>query len=580
MDPEKTTQRIELGRGRSGVVFQGRNNIGRDIAIKVFSEDLITSFLHYLVSSAPNPYVWNEDAVKSAHFRRNVLKELVDYWFDSKLKIAESFGINWNNKFKAYELKTEFIEGNHASLHHPLSKQREGELTDLMNDVMKPLQERLVEAGFDGSAWQAGKGNPTASSNFLLEKSKNDCYKWVMVDLESGVPALNLLSPISFFSFYLPKLKKYRHALFDDVDINKLRDYINTHKKDLESRIGFDDLNFLSKNVNKLEFHQKKWKSMKRVDNGIIYQLKKGKISKEKANFYSKHPLQWYGKEFKRLSLGGYTKLVGDLPWEIFNRITLVDYKELASKTWRFVSSQKHKIEVIRNYIGNRIDAWEKRSQLKKHEANYLHNQLEREVTSPYLTDFMWHVSIKPVEIGFGAFVIPLLYASGKLDLETSIWLEFWGGSITRTAYTLSRMMYSTMKPNNLRKLPSNIEQFFTETYKTTVSEGFKKGFRCAIGKILGIKRIIALGVGLVPTFGNAAYPLQGIYSSFTENKELFGFMIYDISSKTGEKIPILGGRNSLTEHFFNKLPDLFVKDRNPDKCNQSTYKSRTSQVL
>ena len=577
MDSEKVTKRIKLGGGRSGEVFWSKDSRGRDIATKVFFENPITNFLHYLVSGAPNPYVWNEDAVKSAHFRRNVLKELVDYWFDSKLKIAESFDANWNNKFKAYELKTEFIEGNHAGLHHPFSKQREGELSDLINDIMNPLQKSLVEAGFDGPAWQAGKGNPTASGNFLLEKSENDCYKWAMIDLESGVPALNLLSPVSFFSFYLPKLKKYRHALFDDVDINKLRDYINTHKKDLESRIDF---NVLSKNVNKLEFHQKKWKSMKRVDNGIIYHLKKSKISKEKADFYSKHPLQWYGREFKRLSLEGYTKLAGDLPWEIFNRITLVDYKELASKAWRFVSSQKYRTDVIRNYIGNRINIWEKRSQLKKHEANYLHNQLEREATSPYLTDFMWHISIKPVEIGFGVVVIPLLYASGKLDLETSIWLEVLGGSITRTAYTLSRMMYSTIKPDNIRKLPSNIKQFFTETYKTTVSEGFKKGSGYAIGKILGIKRIIALGVGLVPTLGNAAYPLQGIYSSSTKNKELFGFMIYDIFSKIGEKIPILGGRNTLTEHFFNKLPDLFVRNRDPNKCNQSAYKSRTSQGL
>ncbi|MBU4284394.1 MAG: hypothetical protein KJ968_04765, partial [Nanoarchaeota archaeon] len=84
MDSEETTQRIELGRGRSGVVFHDRDNTGRDIAIKLFSENLITTFLHYLVSGAPNPYVWNEDAVKSAHFRRSVLKELVDYWFDSK----------------------------------------------------------------------------------------------------------------------------------------------------------------------------------------------------------------------------------------------------------------------------------------------------------------------------------------------------------------------------------------------------------------------------------------------------------------------------------------------------------------
>jgi len=43
---------------------------------------------------------------------------------------------------------------------------------------MKPLQKRLIESGFDGLVWQAGKGNPVALNNFLLDNKRN----WVWID--------------------------------------------------------------------------------------------------------------------------------------------------------------------------------------------------------------------------------------------------------------------------------------------------------------------------------------------------------------------------------------------------------------
>src|SRR4030042_1997930 len=154
-----------LGEGRSGIVLRRGN-----AAIKVFTGgDSLTKLVNYFVFGAPGAYVWNEDAVWAAHYKREILSELVEHWFDDKLRVAKSYSVEWNDDFKAYELHTEFVDGRPASLHHPYSKPREGELSDLIDNIMKPLQERLIEAGFDGSVWQAGKGNPVASNNFLLE---------------------------------------------------------------------------------------------------------------------------------------------------------------------------------------------------------------------------------------------------------------------------------------------------------------------------------------------------------------------------------------------------------------------------
>ncbi len=304
----------ELGRGRSGVVYRDQDTYGKSIARKIFTGDDITKLAHYIFSGAPNPYIWNEEAILTAHYRREVLTDLVEYWFGPKLRVAPSLGIQWNDEFQAYELQTEFIKGRPAALHHPFSGEREGELDDLVNGVMKPLQEKLIESGFDGLVWQAGKGNPVASNNFLLEDTGKNQNTWAWIDLESGVPMPAPLNPIPFFTFYLPKSIKHRHALFDDVDVDKLHAYVDVHQDDLMNKLGDDKYLILIENIHNLENHQRKWKSMRRVDRSITYQLKKGGITPAQAAWFSQHPSMWYGREIGR----GAWKSYNNYYWAIY----------------------------------------------------------------------------------------------------------------------------------------------------------------------------------------------------------------------------------------------------------------------
>ena len=104
MTLEETTQGVELGSGRSGTVFQGVDNNERKIAIKVFSgDDFLGKLVNYLASGAPNAYNWDEDAIRSAFYVREILKPLVPYWTDSKVRVAEAIGTRWNHKLKANE---------------------------------------------------------------------------------------------------------------------------------------------------------------------------------------------------------------------------------------------------------------------------------------------------------------------------------------------------------------------------------------------------------------------------------------------------------------------------------------------
>lgn len=150
---------------------------------------------------------------------------------------------------------------------------------------MLPLQKKLIQAGFDGLVWQAGKGNPVALNNFLLiDDSAPDSYHFVWIDLESGVPALIPLNLLSLFSFYLPKSFKYGQALFDDVDNSKLKNYINTYKVPLEAQLGSSRYSTILDYIERLEYHQNRWKLMRRVDRSIQYQLKKGRLTEAQAN--------------------------------------------------------------------------------------------------------------------------------------------------------------------------------------------------------------------------------------------------------------------------------------------------------
>src|SRR6185436_20569153 len=146
---DKSTPQKELGRGRSGVVYRCRDAQGRDVARKVFGGDGAATLVHYVFFGAPNPYVWNEDAIACAFHRRAILEWLVRYWFRERLSVATAYGFAWNEAHGAWVLDTKFVDGRPTALHHPFSATRDGEVETLRRDIMKPLQRLLAASGFD-----------------------------------------------------------------------------------------------------------------------------------------------------------------------------------------------------------------------------------------------------------------------------------------------------------------------------------------------------------------------------------------------------------------------------------------------
>lgn len=248
----------QIGQGRSAKVYLALSSDGKQLARKTFTGEGLSKLILFILTGSANPYTWCEPAMETAHARRIILTVLCKYWFGDKLRLPETDSWGWNDEHKAYELKAELINGRHAPLLSPLQGGDESHYTDLIDTVMKPLQAYLHDSGFDGLVWQAGKGNPVAPPNFMLEQSAGDTRRWVWIDLESGLPALFAINPLATLFYYLPKSFKHGAWLFDHVDIDRLADYLEENRDGIIAATSKEDFQLINKYFKILCTEQKK----------------------------------------------------------------------------------------------------------------------------------------------------------------------------------------------------------------------------------------------------------------------------------------------------------------------------------
>jgi len=503
-----------LGAGRSGQVFLIEID-QQPVARKVFSGDTLAAVVHYVLSGADNPYIWNEDVLQCAYYRRKILERLVEYWFGEKLKIANAIGAERDVELRQNQLDAAFIPGRNPALRQPLDLKRSQEVKELTDRIMQPLQRRLVEAGLDGLVWQAGKGNPVALNNFLIVDQESGDRTFVWIDMESGVPALFPLNVLTLFTFYLPKCIEYRTFLFDDVSIKTLSRYVCDRSVELKRQFGAEGYQQLENDIQALGHHQQQWRSLNRLERGVFSHLQQGKISPQAADRYLKHPLLWFWYSFQRLVVKVAQKLLIDLPRKVVRKIAQIPALRLTRNFFRLIVSKRYRTQVARDYTTARIEVWRDRKQLTDAEAEHLLTRLDQESGTDYLSDFGVHLGMKVfVKIAeYGIF--PLIYLAGYINELTLGLIMLLGGAFSRTVYTGFRMFQAAAEGKEIPWL--------------------------------------AFFVGMIPLMiGNIAYPCQMLYSAAGKRGRVAGFVVYDIFTRIGGWIPIWGGEDTLTEHYFN----------------------------
>lgn len=517
-----TSSRLErIGAGRSAEVFLDYDDQGREIVRKIFTGDPLSKAVLFVLTGSANPYTWCEPAMATGVVRRRVLARLVTFWFDDRIRLPEGHGWGWDTEHRAFEMRTELIKGRHVPLRGPDAGAVDP-LPELVREVMRPLQGHLAEAGLDGLVWQAGRGNPVAANNFMLEETANS-HSWVWIDLESGVPALFAMNPLATLGYYLPRSWHHRRWLFDDVDVPVLRRYLAERTEALEAALGPGAVDHLNHDVDELEAHQEAWRSIPRHVRGIDYERSQGRLSIDEAEYYRQRPGRWFLRlatvHLPRLVLQRLPRMLGRL-WRRLR--PYLRFRRLVRAGWLLLMSQRYRTHISHRLVLLRLRAWRQRRFLDIDESRELRRQLRDQEVSVYLKDFGMHIVIKPFIKAFQWFAVPVLLASGVLDVTVTALLLVFGGPMGRTLYTGGRFVQALAK----RLRPP----------------------------------WIALLIGLLPVVGNTAYPAQLVYCSTESTGGVARFILYDTLAAAGRSVPIWGGSDSLTEHVMNRLGDWTIR--------------------
>jgi hypothetical protein len=527
---ESKNCRPEIGRGRSGIVYFHKDGQGHDLACKVFDSRGFTRFVQWVTLGAPNPYMWNVDAANCAKTRRDILQLLVPFWMDGRVTVAGARAVVWCNEQKTFELRTRYVHGRAARLFHSLRDSEDYEAESLWKQTMPKLRSHLEQAGFNGLLWQAGFGNPVALNNFLFESGSGESCSdisvpsgksWVWIDLESGVPAIFPASVKVLLNYSLAHWWRLGYPLFDDVDVDRLMDYLQSNAGKLQLALGPVGYETVLSNANLLGEYQRKWKSCGRLDSSIQYRLAQGDIDTDQAGFYTNHRIRWVFREAGSGVLSLARGLCG-LLLLIRKHFPQLNLSKLFLRGWRFLVSQKYREEFVCEYLENRIEKWFDRGQLSKADSQTLRGQIGSPDSSVYVTDFGIHIAIKPVVKAIQYWVLPALFAFGFLGGKTVALLIFIGGAVGRSLYTAGRMIQS-------------------------IARGYERPW-------------VALLVGLFPIIGNLAYPAQMVYSAGGKDEKLARFMLDDAFSRIGRHFPIWGGEDTWTEHVFNRIPGSLIR--------------------
>jgi hypothetical protein len=575
-----------LGRGRGARVDLVRDlRSHRLTAEKVFGfgrglSSLITNMLYRFCYQAPFPYRATASAVWAAYFRRKALRLLTEYWFGVSC-VADALYVRWDADSKAFVLGTEYIAGHGPRLSPPDAylvqrwlggralPPRPIHEMDTLVAFMDQFRSHLQESGFIGTQWQVDRRTLVATANCL-----HDGDRWVVVDLESGVPAVTMPQ------YLLQGLRMGRLPLFDDTDFATLWSYVKLHEEAVSQRLGPERLRDLRHVIKELEAHERLWKTgeiallreprrwARREDRAHIRRqaldrwLQEGRISAESARLmeastprflghwafagivgWARHGIRFIRDRDYRVAviaphvaawvaagrlhadtgaalLGnprlfplGMLALSAMLPAPVVRFFRDPRYRAVTLRqAYRMLVDGHYQLHIAKQFINRRIEAWESAQRLTPAESEVLRRTVATPSAQEYVRGVGVHLALKAFlpSLLFDPLLVGAAVATGSLYPLALIFIR----SLAITAYTVTRWI----KCPDLR--------FGT-----------------------------AFAVGLVPKLSILAYPSQ----LFTVHPELASFLLRDFASRLGEWLPIYGGCHTLTEHSCVRGTDVLL---------------------
>ena len=209
-------------------------NPARGTATKVYRPPALVRILYWLAFQAKFPYVDNSIALLAGDYRRKVANLLTLHRFGKRL-VSPVLAVNDTGKH--YEFVTEYVAGEKV------------ENDEAAREFLGQVSETFAEAGL--SVWQINPNNPHAQSNLI--RTPDGDFK--IIDLESA-----LVTPFLPKGQRLSALRAGNFPVFDDIDIPRMRGYIESNARALESSLGSYGLAELKDAVGHLEETIRLWK--------------------------------------------------------------------------------------------------------------------------------------------------------------------------------------------------------------------------------------------------------------------------------------------------------------------------------
>ena len=317
-------------------------------ATKVYTPPGIVRLLYWVAFQAKFPYENNRAALQAATYRRKIASALTRHKFGKDL-VAHVTAVDC--AVAECSFVTEFIPGEKV--------ENDAETRRFLQEVV----DIFAEAGL--SVWQVNPRNPHAHTN-LIRTPEGDA---IIIDLESAV-----VTPFPAPGQWRSALRRGTVPIFDDIDFDRLGQYIEANESALEASLGVEDLAELRHDAKHGEEAIRVWQSAEPRIWGLIVR-----------NLY--YLLDWKG------AIGRIAHKMGDAD------------------------------QAAEAFLNRGLDRWEKEGRLAQDEATSLRSSL----TTGEIQDAMHHMGAHMVLSVAVAIPIPGLRSLARLLWTVAFWVKAQG---------------------------------------------------------------------------------------------------------------------------------------------------------
>ncbi len=585
---------------------------------KVFAPGLLTRCIYRFAFASPFAYQANRHAILASFYRRRVAAGMIDAVAirdgqPSRVDIALPAYVRYDRPRNAWVLAAEFVQGR-GPVPDSIGRYPSGatnEMSDLI-DQMKKVESRLIEFGLVGSGWQVSPGALVSTANLLIPDrpplrvvwSESDAQAatsnelhFTIIDLESGIPAVLL------WRYLWQSWKRGSLFPFDDLDPQRLRTFSQRISQQLSQRGESERVRRLTDDVERLLYHDQQWKTteiapfrepwtwvsaasaQRRSDYRIACidrWQRQGMLDGEAVTVLQSN--SWF---FALLWMVGVC-VPGS--WGRWLQATLGSDQH-RKQVRRFVFDRRCRLAFWKKYRNRKIAAWIKQGRCDHHSkptsrlsflAQRILGRLAPAGVHRYCVDSRRRVRRNRQAF---AFMTRLRYqaAWGRRTFNATLrrwqsrrWISDAQAAEMRTRFNgpqlavysrglgmhlAIKLCYPFMAPIKVGGLAialagGNLWWAILPLLLLPMMRTIVTVSSWLANRSQGIPHGHALCIGVLPTFGSAAFIVQ----MWTASPKVSTFLMQDLASRLAKKIPIYGGPDSRTEHAVIAMTDRLIR--------------------